>query len=210
MHPAARLAAALVVKSVGLALLGGASGCQRDPLDRAVTADTRVAFDQWQARLGAGGAETRRQFGEAVQEIRLAAMGEREVKRAMGEPAASGTEEIEQALRKRIHGRPVREVLQLGYELRVWRLRTELFGLEEAMAKNALLTTRPGDVDSKRHLDGLRERQAARVANYRADLAAAERELAPLQAASGRVLLPPQEGLVFSLEHVDTKPARTR
>ncbi|MBL9202146.1 MAG: hypothetical protein JNL39_16665, partial [Opitutaceae bacterium] len=38
-----------------------------------------------------------------------------------------------------------------------------------------------------------RDRQKARVDNYREELAAAEKELAPLLAASGRRLLGPEE-----------------
>ena len=71
--------------------------------------------------------------------------------------------------------------MKIGYELRVRRLKEELAGLEDAMNKNAQLVTRPGDYESKHHLEGLRDRQAARVQKYRDDLAAAERELVSLR-----------------------------
>src|SRR5687768_5152942 len=65
----------------------------------------------------------------------------------------------------------------------------ELAGLEDAMNKNAQLVTRPGDLDSKHHLEGLRDRQGVRVEKYHADIAAAESYLAPLIQKSGRRLL---------------------
>jgi hypothetical protein len=91
-------------------------------------------------------------------------------------------------------------VVQLGYELRVRRLTQELAGLEDAMSKNAQLVTRPGDVDSKQHLEGLRDRQATRREQYREDIAAAEKELAPLLAKTGRRLVD------VSTDTLDTSP----
>jgi hypothetical protein len=88
----------------------------------------------------------------------------------------------------------LREVVQLGYELRIARLTSEMAGLAEAMRKNANLITRPGDLESRHHLDGLSERQAVRVGQYRADLAAAERELASLFAVTGRRFLDSDPG----------------
>ena len=93
------------------------------------------------------------------------------------------------ALAERVNGRRVGEMLQLGSELKVRRLSTELAGLEDAMNKNAQLVTRPGDLESRHHLDGLRDRQKVRVDKYREELAAAQKELAPLLQASGRRLL---------------------
>ena len=91
-----------------------------------------------------------------------------------------------------MHGRRLREVLQLGYEMRVRRLTEELALLEDAMSKNAQLTTRPGDLDSKHHLDGLQERQRVRVENYRTDIASAEKELVHLVAKSGKRSVEPR------------------
>jgi hypothetical protein len=152
---------------LGMAAALAIAGCQRDPLDRQVSAGTALAFNAWQSRNENLGAENRRRLAEALQEIRFGVMGEREIRRRMGERVASGTEEIDAELRKKIDGKPLRDVLQLGYEMRVRRLRRELAGLETAMAQNARLVTRPGDVDSKHHLEGLRDRQATRVAKYR-------------------------------------------
>ena len=71
--------------------------------------------------------------------------------------------------------------MRIGYELRIRRVREELTGLEDAMSKNAGLVTRPGDYESKHHLEGLRDRQLIRLQKYRDELAAAERELKALK-----------------------------
>jgi hypothetical protein len=176
---------------LALALLVGATGCApADPLERIVAARTPDRFATWRAHITSDSSrETRRSVEEALQEIRLSIAGERELKRAMGEPVVGGSEKVDEAVRQRVDGRPLREVLQLGYELRARRLKEELAGLEDALSKNAKLVTRPGDLDSRHHLEGLRERQLVRVEKYRADIAAAERELAPLVAKTGRRLI---------------------
>jgi hypothetical protein len=165
-----------------LALVLGVVGCAPgDPLDRFVSARTSDRFATWRAHITSDSSvEIRQRVEEALQEIRLNLTGERELKRQLGEPVMSGTESIDDALRQRVDGRRLREVLQLGYALRVRRLKEELAGLEDAVNKNTQLVTRPGDLDSKHHLEGLRQRQLVRVEKYRADLAAAERELASL------------------------------
>jgi hypothetical protein len=125
----------------------------------------------------------------ALLEIRLSITAERELKRQLGERVVGGTQEIDEAVRQRVDGRPLREVLQLGYELRVLRLEEELAGLEAAMRQNERLVTRPGDLESEHHLEGLRDRQQVRVATYREQISAAERELGPLRARTGRRLI---------------------
>jgi len=167
------------------------SGCSpRDPLERVVSVPNASRFAAWRSHVASdSGAENRRRVEEALNEIRLNVTGERELKRAMGERVAAGTEVIDEAIRQRVDGRPLREVVQIGYELRVRRLKEEMVGLADAMSKNAQLVTRPGDVDSKHHLEGLRDRQATRLEKYREDLAAAEKELAPLLAKTGRRLI---------------------
>ena len=71
------------------------------------------------------------------------------------------------------------------------RLKDELAGLEKAMNRNAQLVTRPDAIESRHHLEGLHDRQLVRVEQYRRELAATERVLAPLMARSGRTLLEP-------------------
>ena len=168
------------------ALLAGCGG----PLDQKVSAKSPAALASWRANIaGSSSAEHRRRVEDALQEIRMAVAAERERKRILGQPIAPGAEAVDIALAERVNGRRVGEMLQLGSELKVRRLSTELAGLEDAMNKNAQLITRPGDLESRHHLDGLRDRQKVRVDKYREELAAAQKELAPLLQASGRRLL---------------------
>lgn len=177
-----------------LTLLLASSACQRgDPLDRKVSVPTPSAFAAWRWEIASdGAAPLRRQVTAALLEIRFHNEGNRALDRIMAGPDASPPigADVDEAIRQRIDGRSLREVLQLGAELRVRRLKSELAGLEYAVEQNAKLVTKPGDLESKHHLEGLRERQLARVAKYKEDLAEAERELAPLRAHSGKSLLP--------------------
>src|SRR4051812_32639908 len=110
----------VVAITAGAILLGNA-GCEpRDPLDRIVSARTPVGFATWRSHINSNySAEDRRRVDEALQEIRLRISGEREIKRRLDEPPNGGTETIDEALRERANGRPLREILQLGYELRL-------------------------------------------------------------------------------------------
>jgi hypothetical protein len=180
------------------------AGCQRDPLEKTISAETPRAFATWQARFASdSNPEIRVRFNEALQEIRLKITGDRELNRAMGKPDSSSGMTVDEALAAKVNGRPLRDVLQLGYELRVARLTSELRGLEDAMRKNEGLVTRPGDLESKHHLEGLRDRQQARIDKYRKDIAAAEKEVAPLKQASGKSLLPPS-----AIDNPDEMPLR--
>jgi hypothetical protein len=174
----------------------GVTGCApRDPLERVISVPTVNRLTAWRSHAASDyNVDTVRRIEEALQEIRLSISGEQELKRQMGERVTGGTEAIDEAVRVRVDGRTLREVLQLGYELRVRRLKEELVGLEDAMSKNAQLVTRPGDLDSKHHLEGLRDRQGVRVEKYQADIAAAESYLAPLIRKSGRRLLETSTG----------------
>lgn len=172
--------ARLVVAVAAVALLVACT--PRDPLEQVVSAATPSRFALWRARIASDAApSTRVRVEDALQEIRASYAADRELKRHLEEPVVRGTEMLDEAVRNRVNGQRVRDVLRIGYELRVRRLREELVGLEDAMGKNAQLVTRPGDVESKHHLEGLRDRQLVRLQKYRDDLAAAERELEMLK-----------------------------
>src|SRR4051812_6065178 len=118
--------------SAALALMA-VLGCQpSDPLERTVVANSPSAFTSWRSRVANdASADLRRRVEEALAEIRLNVAAEREFKRAKGEAITAGSESIDEGLRDRVHGRPLREVVQLGYEMRVYRLTRELAALEE-------------------------------------------------------------------------------
>jgi hypothetical protein len=177
---------------VAIAVIWGACG-PRDPLDRVISAPTSGRLAAWRSHVASDyNVDTLKRVEQALQEIRLHVTGERELKRQMGESVPAGAETIDEAVRQRVDRHSLREVLQYGCELRMRRLAEELTALEDAMSKNAQLVTKPGDIESKHHLEGLQERQRGRVEKYRADLAATERELAPLLAKTGRHLIEPR------------------
>ncbi len=169
------------------------SGCSRgDPWTEPVRASSAAAYTTWHSRVSESvPADARKQVEQALQDIRFKIMGDR---------AATGSAEIEGELRRRIDGRPLREVVQLGVELRLERLRGEFNGLKQAMNANFRLVTRPGDVDSRHHLEGVEARQKKRLDDLGAQITQAERELAPLAAATGRTLVAVDAGAT------DTKP----
>ena len=200
-----------IVVLAGWLLLAGCA--PRDPLERVVSTPTTGRLAAWRSHAASDyNVDTLRRIELALQEIRLSFAGERELKRQLGEKVEGGVDSLDESVRQRVDGRRLREVLQLGYELRVRRLREELAGLENAMDKNSLLITRPGDLESKHHLEGLQERQRVRVEKYRADLAAAEREVAPLFAKSGRPMLEPRvetpDEPALRMENKAAKPSR--
>lgn len=170
----------------GLLAALGLAACQpADPLEREVSASTPVALAMWQSRLSSGGTtDLRREFEAACLEIRLKVMADKE---------ASGSEPVDRAMREKIHGRPLREVLQLGWESRLWRLQPEYAELERVIAVNAGLETRPGDTASARHLRETHAAHVARLERLRGEIAAAERALAPLQQKTGKRLIPPRK-----------------
>ncbi len=158
-------------------------GCgPSDPLDKVVSVPTLSRFASWRAGVASdAGPSTRVRVDDALQEMRANFAAERELKRRLDERIVSGTEVLDEAVRNRVHGQRLRDVLRIGYELRIRRVREEMTGLEDAMGKNAGLVTRPGDYESKHHLEGLRDRQLIRLQKYRDELAAAERELESLK-----------------------------
>jgi hypothetical protein len=167
---------------LGFVLVFGA-GCGADELmDRTVTAKSPVAFNAWQSRFASRATpEERRQFETALQEIRYKIMADKE---------ATGSDPISDALRTKVHGRSVREVLQLGVELRLLRLLKEHAALHTVMRQNAMLQTREGDRASEDYLVQFYQKQLARLEKLEEEIEAADRELAPLMDVTRRSLLP--------------------
>src|SRR3954470_13292061 len=102
-------------------LLLGVVACEpSDPLERKVSARTATAFSGWRAHINSDSSvENRRRVEEALQESRFKIAGDREIKSRMGEKVDDSAESINDAVRERVDGRPLREVVQYGYELRV-------------------------------------------------------------------------------------------
>lgn len=156
----------------------GASGCSPgDPLDRVVAAESPAAFAMWKSRsTGRLPAQQSRDLDEAIQELKLAIMAGRE---------ATGSAEIEAAMRAKIDRHTIREVLRLGFESKVRRLELERKGLLIATEQNSRLITRPGDTKSSVHLEQFREKQAARLAAADSELRSAREKLEALAKPAG-------------------------
>jgi len=122
----------------------------------------------WRANLGqALTPEEWRWFDLTVQEFKFQLMLEQKV---------SGSAAIEAAVRERINGRKLGEVLREGLQAHLERKTTERDELEAAIGINAKRKIRPGDDDARRDL-------AAHQENLRQKLAKLNEELAALSAA---------------------------
>jgi hypothetical protein len=158
-----------------IVLLGLTVGCQRTPRwDRVVEADSAPAFGSWQrGQQDDFSKEEWAEFETALQDIKVRIIALRE---------ASGTEGVNDALRPKIHGQTVRQVLQQGLEARIWRLKVEATELRKMIEGNATLRTAPGDTASSDYLDRKQRDQRARLQRVVDDLVQAEATLAGLPA----------------------------
>lgn len=169
---------------LGLAGALVASGCgPRDPLAAHVDAETPEALASWRRRaerLAPGPAWP--ELTEMLRELRLASSVGRD------EPAA------DRAVCERIRGKTLREVLVLGHQARLARLRKEGTELLEVAQANGLLVTKPDDTASATYLAAFRERQGVRLKTLETAIAATEariRELGGNVSAASRVPLDP-------------------
>lgn len=112
-------------------------------------------------------------FDEAVQEMR---------NQIMADGTASGAAGIEQAMRTKINGLTVRDVLVAGFSYRLYRLEAEKHEAEDKMTYNARLKTKEGDVESAEYLKSMVETQRARLDSLNERIAAAEEKLKSLGA----------------------------
>lgn len=145
------------------------AGCARDPAQAPVEAGTARALATWRMKVANRFTLAEwKEFEAALQEIRL---------RVMAERAASGSEAVEEALCARINGRTMRDVLLMGYEARLSRLRPLRGELKKAVEGNELLVTKPGDRASATYLEDLRARQNERLQKTEAEIKSAEERI---------------------------------
>jgi hypothetical protein len=158
-----------------MVLLCVTTGCQRTPRwDGVVEADSAPAFGAWQRAQQDDFSQAEwTEFETALQDIKVRIIALRE---------ASGTEGVNDALRPKIHGQTVRQVLKQGLEARIWRLNVEKIELTKMVEGNATLRTRPGDTASSEYLERKDREQRGRLQRALSDLAQAELTLAGLEA----------------------------
>jgi hypothetical protein len=161
---------------IGLAVVVAlATACQRTPrYDEKVAAENAGAFGRWQRDVqGSFKPAEWAEFESALQDIKVRIITLRE---------ATGTEGVNDALRPKIHGRSVRDVLRDGYEARIWRLNVEKTELEKMVKENASLRTNPGDTASSSYLESKRKSQEERLRKVGEEIRAAEETVKGLAA----------------------------
>lgn len=156
------------------------TGCNRgDPHQVAVEATSPATLAKWRMKMSDRFTRDEwREFEAALQDVRLRVMADRE---------ASGSAAVEEAMCGRINGHTLREVLAMGYGARLTRLRPVRDELKKAVEGNELIVTKPGDRESVRYLETLRERQLERLRKTEAEIAAAEQRLAALGGGAAKV-----------------------
>ena len=155
----------------GVAL--GVSGCTRtEPHLTPVVATSDQAMASWRSRVdGRFTLDEWREFDAMIQEVRL---------RVRSEGEATGHDPIEDAMHRRVHGRTFRDVLKLGYESRLQRLEQDRIAMQQVLHTNSWLVTKPGDRESPRYLEGLRQRQQQRLDSILAEMETANQRLIAL------------------------------
>jgi hypothetical protein len=173
-------------------LLVTAGACSRDTgKEPTVRAETVHDFTMWRTRLGDKlTPEQWREFDAAVQEIRLEAA-------RTGEATGSGP--VDAAMRAKIHGHTVREVIALGYDAQLRRLGVDREVLVSLMDRNATLQVRPGDTASADYLKRKRDDQLAELKKIDDQIAAVREK----RAAAGVPVAPGNQ----NSKSGDAKPA---
>ena len=160
---------------LGLLLL---AGCARTPpLEQPVDAETPMLFNLWRAKLNdALPREDWRWFDVAMQEFKFQLMLAGKI---------SGSAAIDAAVRERIHGRPLGEVLREGLQAHLQRKTAERDDMKTAFQRNEekRALVKPGQ-------DGLLRDLNFHQDNLRQNLAKLEEEVAGAQAALTRFETP--------------------
>lgn len=150
------------------------AGCTRTPpLQQPVDAETPMALNLWRTRMNdALPREVWRWFDVTMQEFKF---------QAMLAGKTSGSAAIDTAVRERIHGRPLGEIVRERLQAHLQRKTAERDDMKSAFTRNEekRVLIRPGQDDLLRDLNHHQE-------NLRQNLAKVEAELADAQAALPR------------------------
>jgi hypothetical protein len=162
LPPLARIWTTLIL----IGLVFATSGCDRsDP--HVVKAKTPLDFVAWRARAQEQlPTQDWKEFDTLVQEIRFDIMANHE---------ATGSDAVDVALRERIDGHTMNEVMRLGLEGKLNRLDAERAQVEDFMQKNSQLQTREGDTASADYLAKKRTDQTAKRDRLKTEIAANEK-----------------------------------
>ena len=144
--------------TMGMLLLIGfcATGCRpTNLLDEKVDGRTPFGFVMWRAQIAEKQTpQERQELADMIQEVNYWVTTNR---------IATGSVAVDEAVRAEIDGVTVRELLLKGYEAKRQRLDLEKVRLEDDVATNSQLQTRPGDTDSADYLARVRQEQTDRL-----------------------------------------------
>jgi hypothetical protein len=144
--------------TMGILLLIGfcATGCRpTNILEEKVDGRTPFGFVIWRAQIAEKQTpQERQELAEMIQEVNYW---------VTTNGIATGSVAVEEAVRAEIDGITVRELLRKGYEAKRQRLDLEKVRLEDDVATNSRLQTRPGDTDSADYLARVRQEQTNRL-----------------------------------------------
>ena len=144
--------------TMGILLLIGfcATGCRpTNLLEEKVDGRTPFGFVMWRAQIAEKQTpQERQELAEMIQEVSYW---------VTTNGIATGSVAVDEAVRAEIDGVTVRELLLKGYEAKRQRLDLEKVRLEDDVATNSQLQTRPGDTDSADYLARVRQEQTNRL-----------------------------------------------
>ena len=167
--------------TMGILLLVGfcATGCRpTNLLDEKVDGRTPFGFVMWRAQIAERQTpQERQELSEMIQEVNYW---------VTTNGLATGSVAVDEAVRAEIDGITVRELLLKGYEAKRLRLDLEKVRLEDDVATNARLQTRPGDTDSADYLARVRQEQTDRLDKTIRDLRVINKRLDELGGSPNR------------------------
>ena len=94
---------------------------------------------------------------------------------------ATGSEAIDAALREKIDGRKLVEVMQLGLDLRLKRIKAAKTELEQSILINSRTRIKPGDDERAHALAEFQENLGKKLAKMTEEITAAEAEIKALE-----------------------------
>lgn len=153
------------------------AGCARiPPAQQPVEASSAIEFSMWRTRLNDElTREEWRWFDVAMQEFKYQLMLDQKV---------SGSAAIETAVREKIHGRTLADVMREGLQAHLRRKTAERDELEAAIAINAKRRIPPGDTALQQEFAAHQEKLKKKIPGLNAELATVQAELDRLQARS--------------------------
>lgn len=157
------------------------AGCARTPpLEQPVDAETPTALDQWRSKKSRDlTSEDWRWFDVAMQEFKLQFMLAGKI---------SGSAAIDAAVRERIHGRPLGEVLREGLQAHLQRKTAERDDMKTAFERNEekRALVKPGQDDLLRDLSFHQEELHRKIERCETEIASADQAFTAFEAKAGR------------------------